>query len=223
MPHLVAPSILAADFLKLNEEINIVNESEADWLHIDVMDGHFVPNISFGLTLMPAFKTVSQKPLDVHLMIENPDDFIEKFAAEGANILTVHLETCHHLHRTIEKIKSLNLKAGVAINPHTPVALLEDILEDVDLVCVMSVNPGYGGQKFIYQTLPKVRKLKSMITDRNLDTMIEIDGGVGLENAESILQAGAYILVAGNSVFKTKDPKETILRLKEIGKIEKDP
>jgi len=215
MPHLVAPSIFAADFLMLKDEINIVNNSNADWLHIDVMDGHFVPNISFGLTLMPAFKKASEKPLDVHLMIENPDDFIEKFAAEGADVLTVHLEACDHLHRTIEKIKSLNVKAGVAINPHTPVTLLEDILEDIDLVCVMSVNPGYGGQKFIYQTLPRIKKLKSMITERNLDTMIEIDGGVGLENAETILKAGADILVAGNTVFKSKDPLDTISKLKK--------
>jgi len=158
MPHLVAPSILAADFLKLHEEINMVNNSVADWLHIDVMDGYFVPNISFGLTLMPAFKAASTKPLDVHLMIENPDPYLKPFADSGADILTVHLEACTHLHRTVDQIKMLNLKAGVAVNPHTSVNLLDDILEDIYLVCVMSVNPGYGGQKFIYQTLPKVRK-----------------------------------------------------------------
>ena len=216
MPHLVAPSILAAEFLKLYDEIDIVNRSEADWLHIDIMDGHFVPNISFGLTLMPAFKTASQKPLDVHLMIEKPDDYIERFAKAGADVLTVHLEACNHLHRTIEKIKALDVRAGVAVNPHTPVNLLEDIIEDVDLVCLMSVNPGYGGQKFIPNTLSKIRKLKLMIEEKNLNTLIEIDGGVIFDNASSILKAGANVLVAGSTVFKSANPIDSIKILKGL-------
>ena len=217
MSHILAPSILAANFLKLESEIELVNSTEADWLHVDIMDGQFVPNISFGLTLMPAFRAACSKPLDVHLMIENPDLYIDRFAEAGANHLTVHYEACKHLHRTIQSIKSLNLKAGVALNPHTSVELLEDILEDLDIVCLMSVNPGYGGQKFIYQTMPKIRRLRQMITERNLDTHIEIDGGVDLHNAEAILQAGADVLVAGSSVFKSKDPVDAIRRIKRIG------
>ncbi len=218
MKHLIAPSVLAADFNKLEKDINMVNESLADWFHIDVMDGHFVPNISFGMPVIKAIKKVAKKPLDVHLMISNPDQYIEEFANIGADVITVHYEACTHLHRTIGMIKDLNKKAGVALNPHTPVEHLKDVLEDIDLVLLMSVNPGFGGQKFIYNTIPKTRRLKDMIIVKNAKAQIEIDGGVGLQNAEKLLQAGADVLVAGSAVFKSDNPTSTISRLKNIGK-----
>ena len=214
--HLIAPSVLAADFTRLADEIDMVNRSEADWFHLDVMDGRFVPNITFGMFIIEAIKKMAQKPLDVHLMIVEPEKYIEDFRKAGADIITVHYEVCPNLHRTIHQIKEAGAKAGVALNPHTPVHLLEDIIEDIDMVCLMSVNPGFGGQKFIYQTLPKLRKLKDMIITANSAAQIEVDGGVGLQNAESILQAGADVLVAGSSVFRAEDPMEAIRALKGI-------
>lgn len=216
--HFVAPSILAADFSQLNNAIDIINKSEADFVHVDVMDGVFVPNITFGMLVVEGVKKIAQKPLDVHLMIVHPEKYVAAFQKAGADIITVHYEACPHLHRVLQMIKESGAKAGVAINPHTNVELLEDVLEDLDQVIVMSVNPGFGGQKFIYRTIPKVRKLKDMIIRRNTGTLIEIDGGVGLHNAEAILQAGADILVAGSSVFKSKDPAQAIKDLKEVGK-----
>jgi len=218
MKHLIAPSILAADFGKIYEEVEMLNNSEADWVHVDVMDGAFVPNISFGFPVIKAIKKVSKIPLDVHLMIEKPERYLKEFKDAGADVLTVHAEACTHLHRTIQQIKELGMKAGVALNPHTHISTIEDVIEDLDLVCLMSVNPGFGGQKFIYQTLPKVRKLKEMIVSRNTKTLIEIDGGVGLQNAEELLKAGADVLVAGSAVFKADDPVSTISKLKDIGK-----
>jgi ribulose-phosphate 3-epimerase len=215
-PHLIAPSVLAADFSKLAEEIQMVNESTADWFHLDVMDGRFVPNITFGMFIVEAIGRIAKKPLDVHLMIVEPEKYIEQFRAAGAEVITVHYEACPHLHRTVQQIKATGAKAGVALNPHTPVQVLEDLIEDIDLVCLMSVNPGFGGQKFIYQTIPKIQKLRDLIIMANASTIIEIDGGVGLHNAESLLQAGADVLVAGNSVFAAKDPIETIAALKNI-------
>jgi ribulose-phosphate 3-epimerase len=215
--HLVAPSLLAADFSKLPEEISMINESEADWLHLDVMDGRFVPNITFGMFIIDAINSICTKPLDVHLMIEDPGRYVEDFRKAGADIITVHYEACPHLHRTLQQIKDTGAKAGVAINPHTSVQLLEDVLEDLDLVCLMSVNPGFGGQKFIYRTIPKVQQLKEMCAVRNLAPHIEIDGGVGLQNAEKLLQAGANVLVAGSSVFKAEEPPKAIRQLKDIG------
>jgi ribulose-phosphate 3-epimerase len=212
--HLIAPSILAADFTRLSEEIDLVNRSEADWFHLDVMDGRFVPNITFGMFIIEAMSKLAKKPLDVHLMIVEPEKYVEAFRKAGADIITVHYEACPHLHRTIHQIKETGAKAGVALNPHTPVSVLEDLIEDIDLVCLMSVNPGFGGQKFIYQTLAKTRKLREIITIANAKTVIEIDGGVGLHNAESLLQAGADVLVAGSSVFSAKDPVATIAQLK---------
>lgn len=212
--HLIAPSVLAADFSRLPEEIAMVNGSEADWFHLDVMDGRFVPNITFGMFIVEAISRLAQKPLDVHLMIVEPEKYIESFRKAGAEVITVHAEACPHLHRTVHQIKETGAKAGVALNPHTPVSVLEDLIEDIDLVCLMSVNPGFGGQKFIYNSLPKTRKLKEMIMAANASTLIEIDGGVGLQNAESLLQAGADVLVAGNSVFGAKDPAGTISQLK---------
>jgi len=215
--HQIAPSLLAADFSKLGEDIQMINDSDADMFHVDVMDGVFVPNISFGQNIVKTIKSVAEKPLDVHLMIVNPDQYLESFVDAGADILSVHYEACNHLHRSIQMIKTLGVRAGVALNPHTSVTLIEDVLEDIDQVILMSVNPGFGGQKFIYQTLLKIKQLKDRITERNLDIKIEIDGGVGLQNAEKILQAGADILVAGSSVFKSDDPVKTVSQLKQIG------
>lgn len=216
MSYLIAPSILAADFTKLADEINMVNQSQADWLHVDVMDGRFVPNITFGMMIVEAMDKLCTKPLDVHLMIVEPEKYIQDFRKAGADVITVHYEACTHLHRTLQQIKETGAMAGVALNPHTPVSMLGDILEEIDLVCLMSVNPGFGGQKFIYSTLQKTRDLRRMIIERNLSTRIEIDGGVGLHNLEVLLQAGADVLVAGNSVFKSEDPTGTIQKMKEL-------
>jgi ribulose-phosphate 3-epimerase len=210
---IIAPSLLAANFLELNEECRMINESEAQWLHLDVMDGRFVPNISFGLTVIEQVTKANKKISDVHLMIVEPDKYIEAFRDAGADNLSIHIEVCPHLHRNIEQIKSLGMKAGVAVNPHTPVSLLQDIIADIDIVNLMSVNPGFGGQKFIPYTLTKIRELRKMIDDKKLDVKIQIDGGVTVENAASILAAGADVLVVGSTVFKSSDPKETIHRL----------
>ena len=215
--HLVAPSLLSADFLQLGAMINLVNESKADWFHLDVMDGQFVPNISFGMFIVEAIKRLADKPLDVHLMINNPEKYIRQFSDAGADIITVHYETCPHLHSVVQQIKATGAKAGVALNPHTPVSVLEDIIEELDLVLIMSVNPGFGGQKFIYQSIPRLRKLRTLITTTNASALIEVDGGVGLQNAQQILQAGADVLVAGSSIFKAKDPVQAISQLKNTG------
>jgi len=216
--HLIAPSLLAADFLHLADAVQLINESEADWFHLDVMDGRFVPNISFGMPIISAVNKMCNKPLDVHLMMVEPEKYITQFRDAGADVITVHYETCPHLHRTIQQIKDTGAKAGVALNPHTSVDLLDDVLESIDVVLIMSVNPGYGGQKFIYQTIPKIKKLQEKVITRNLSTIIEVDGGVGLQNAEAVLQAGARVLVAGSSVFKADNPVDVISRLKAIGK-----
>lgn len=213
---IIAPSLLSADFLHLADECNMLNESEADWFHLDVMDGQFVPNISFGIPVIEKVRSATKKVCDVHLMIERPELLTEAFQKAGADILSVHIEACRHLHRNIQQIKSLGMKAGVAINPHTPVSSLQDILHDIDLVCMMSVNPGFGGQKFIPHTLEKIRQLRKMITERGLDVHIEIDGGVTLANAAEIIAAGADVLVAGNTVFSASDPKAVISQLKAI-------
>ena len=214
--NIVAPSLLAADFTRLETEVNMINASKADWLHLDIMDGRFVPNISFGMMIVEAVNGICQKPLDVHLMIENPGQYIGQFRDSGADVITVHYEACPHLHRVVQQIRETGAQAGVAINPHTPVSVLEDIIEDIDLALVMSVNPGFGGQKFIYRTIPKVRKLKEMITVRNAKALIEVDGGVGLHNAETLLKAGVDVLVAGSSVFKSDNPTGTIAKFKQI-------
>ena len=213
---LIAPSLLSSNFLQLQQECDMLNKSRADWFHLDVMDGRFVPNISFGPMIIEFIRKTTTKCCDVHLMIEEPEKFAEAFKNAGADNLTVHIEACRHLHRNIQQIKSLGMKAGVAINPHTPVDALKDILADIDLVCMMSVNPGFGGQSFIPHTMNKIKQLKEMISERSLNVKIEIDGGVTLENAKSIIDAGADILVAGNTVFKSKDPMATIDALKNI-------
>ena len=208
--------MLASDFGKLEEEILMVNNSKADWFHIDVMDGVFVPNISFGTPILNVLKKCAKKPLDVHLMIVNPDNYLEKFAELGSSVLTVHAEACTHLHRTVQKIKSLKMKAGVAINPHTPISSLESIINEIDLVCVMSVNPGFGGQSFIENTYQKVDDLKSLINKKNSKALIEIDGGVTSENAKKLVEKGADVLVAGSFVFKSVNPTETISTLSNL-------
>jgi ribulose-phosphate 3-epimerase len=216
MPTQIAPSILAADFGNLQREVEMLNSSEADLIHVDIMDGIFVPNISFGLPVTESIHRHSQKPLDVHLMIQHPDRYLEAFRSAGAEFISVHLEACPHLHRTIQAIKNLGAKAGVAINPHTPVDALSEILSDLDLVCIMSVNPGFGGQKFIENTYSKVARLKELILAKGSQSLIEIDGGVNLQNAPSLIEAGADVLVAGSFVFSSPDPIKTIAALKQI-------
>lgn len=215
---MIAPSVLSADFLHLGRDAQMINDSQADWFHVDVMDGRFVPNISFGLPVIKALKKLAQKPLDVHLMIVEPERYFQDFKDAGADILSVHIEASTHLHRSLQAIKSLGMKAGVAINPHTPVSLLSDILLDTDVVCMMSVNPGFGGQSFIPNTLNKIKELKKMILEKGATTLIEIDGGVTLQNAAEIVAAGADVLVAGNTVFSASNPLQTIADLKAISK-----
>ena len=213
---IIAPSLLSADFLHLESECNMLNESAADWFHLDVMDGRFVPNISFGMSVIKQLRPSTSKLFDVHLMILEPEKYVEEFKNAGADNLTVHLEACPHLHRNIEQIKSLGMNAGVAINPSTPVILLKDILADIDLVLVMSVNPGFGGQSFIQHSIKKIEELKKLISQTNSSAKIEVDGGVSLKNAKQIIGAGADILVAGSAIFNSENPKETIQKLKEL-------
>ena len=214
--HLIAPSVLAADFGNLQRDIEMINESEADWFHIDIMDGVFVPNISFGMPVLRDIKKHAKKTLDVHLMIVNPDQYIETFASLGADILTVHYEACIHMHRTVQAIKATGMKAGIALNPHSSINLLKDIIKDIDLVCLMSVNPGFGGQSFIENTFEKVKELKELIQSTGADCQIEIDGGVTNKNAKKLVEAGANILVAGSYVFKSSNPSKTISKLVEL-------
>ena len=216
MSHLVAPSILSADFGNLERDIAMVNNSAADWFHVDIMDGVFVPNISFGFPVLKVIQKHAKKPLDVHLMIVDPDRYVKDFKEAGANVLTVHVEACTHLHRTIQHIKSHGMKAGVALNPHTSVSQLEEVINDIDLVCMMSVNPGFGGQKFIEHTYRKVAALRRLITERGSQTLIEIDGGVDLKNYRTLVESGANVLVAGNTVFSSPVPSDTIANLKKI-------
>ena len=213
---IIAPSLLSANFLRLEQDCEMLNLSEAEWFHLDVMDGRFVPNISFGLPVIAAIRKATKKVCDVHLMIEQPELYAQAFKDAGADVLTVHVEACRHLHRNIQQIKALGMKAGVALNPHTPISTIEEIIADVDLVCVMSVNPGFGGQKFIPATLAKIKQLKKLITAKNSTALIEVDGGVTLDNASSIIKAGADVLVAGNTVFASSSPIETIKQLKSI-------
>jgi len=215
MTPIIAPSILASDFANLQKEIEMINTSQADWVHVDVMDGVFVPNISLGLPVVEAIKRHAKKPLDVHLMIVQPEKYVEAFHKAGADTISVHIEACPHLHRNIQQIKALGCKAGVAVNPHTPVSGLIDLIQDIDLVCLMSVNPGFGGQKFIERTYDKIKELKALINSRQSQTLIEIDGGVNQQNAKPLLDAGADVLVTGNFVFSASNPKEVIQRLKE--------
>ena len=210
----VAPSLLSADFNNLAKDIEMVNQSEADWFHLDIMDGVFVPNISYGFPVVEHIAKLAKKPLDVHLMIVEPDRYLEKFKDAGANILTVHWEACTHLHRTLSQIRALGMKAGVSLNPHTPVEFLEDILPEADLVLVMSVNPGFGGQKFIQNSISRVKRLREMIAKKACNTLIEVDGGVGTHNAGELYNAGANVLVAGNAVFKADNPAETVRIIK---------
>lgn len=216
MSVIVSPSLLSADFLHLSKDIEMVNRSQADWFHLDIMDGVFVPNISYGLPVVSQIKKIATKPLDVHLMIVQPERYVEAFHKAGADILTVHYETCTHLHRTIQQIKSQGMKAGVSLNPHTPVSLLEDVIEDIDVVLLMSVNPGFGGQSFIEQTINKVDKLKKLIMESNSHTLIEIDGGVNFETGKRLVNAGADALVAGSFIFNSPDPEANIKGLKEL-------
>lgn len=216
MSIIVSPSLLSADFLHLSKDIEMVNQCQADWFHLDIMDGVFVPNISYGLPVVSQIKKMATKPLDVHLMIVQPERYVDAFHKAGADILTVHYEACTHLHRTIQQIKAAGMKAGVSLNPHTPVMLLEDVIRDIDVVLLMSVNPGFGGQSFIEQTINKVIKLKKLITDSNANTLIEIDGGVNFETGKRLVEAGADALVAGSFVFNSPDPAENIKGLKEL-------
>lgn len=216
MKPLIAPSVLAADFANLEREIKMINESEADWIHVDIMDGVFVPNISMGVPVVEAMNRHAKKPMDVHLMIVNPEKYVEAFRKAGAASISVHIEACPHLHRNIQQIKDLGIKAGVAVNPHTPIELLKDVIADIDLVCLMSVNPGFGGQKFIENTYQKIKELRQFINQRQSSALIEIDGGVNEKNARPLLEAGADVLVAGNFVFSSANPQEVIKKLKQL-------
>jgi ribulose-phosphate 3-epimerase len=215
---IIAPSMLSADFLNLGRDIDMINDSEADWFHLDVMDGAFVPNISYGMPIIAQMKKRAAKTFDVHLMVVEPQRYLEDFKKAGADYLTVHYETGYHLHRTLTSIRALGMKAGLAINPHTPVAMVKDIIHEIDLLLVMSINPGFGGQKFLPLTFQKIREAKELIASAGSNTLIEIDGGVTLENAGEIIAAGADVLVAGNTVFSSADPKDAIKRLKAVGK-----
>lgn len=216
MMHKIAPSLLAADFLNLQRDVEMINNSDADWLHMDIMDGVFVPNISFGFPILEAVKPICRKPMDVHLMIVEPQKFIPQVAASGAFMMNVHYEACAHLHRTVAAIKEAGMQAAVTLNPHTPISLLEDILQDLDMVLLMSVNPGYGGQKFIEHSVGKTARLKEMILGKGLNTLIEVDGGVNMETGKRLVDAGADVLVAGSFVFRSPDPLKTIRELKEL-------